>query len=67
MISCDDEPVSCISCKDVESGVYEIGCLCVRSELQGKGIGTVAVALRLLRPRWMGNVKVVRFVLGRKN
>ena len=67
MISCDDEPVGCISCRALESGVYEIGCLCVRPELQGKGIGTVAVALRLLRPRWMGNVKVVRFVLGRKN
>ena len=44
VILCDDEPVGCISCKTVESGVYEIGCLCVKPDYQGKGIGTAAVA-----------------------
>ena len=38
------EAVCCISCKAVDNGVYEIGCLCVRPEFQGKGIGTAAVA-----------------------
>ncbi len=44
VILCDGAAVGCISCKAVESGVYEIGCLCVRPEFQGKGIGTAAVA-----------------------
>ena len=44
VILCDGEPVGCISCKAVESGVYEIGCLCVRPDYQGKRIGTAAVA-----------------------
>ena len=44
VILCDETAVGCISCKAVESGVYEIGCLCVRPEFQGKGIGTAAVA-----------------------
>jgi len=44
MILCDGAAVGCISCKAVESGIYEIGCLCVRPEFQGKGIGTAAVA-----------------------
>ena len=44
VIMCDGEAVGCISCKALESGVYEIGCLCVRPEFQGKGIGTAAVA-----------------------
>jgi GNAT superfamily N-acetyltransferase len=43
VILCDGEPVGCISCKAVESGVYEIGCLCVRPDYQGKGIGTQAI------------------------
>ncbi len=29
IILCDDVPVGCISCKKLEAGVYEIGCLCV--------------------------------------
>ena len=36
-------PVGCISCKKAEEGVYEIGCLCVVPEYQGKGIGTQAM------------------------
>ena len=44
VILCDEMAVGCISCKAVESGVYEIGCLCVRPDYQGKGIGTAATA-----------------------
>ena len=44
VIFCDGMAVGCISCKAVESGGYEIGCLCVRPEFQGRGIGTAAVA-----------------------
>ena len=44
VILCDETAVGCISCKAVDNGVYEIGCLCVRPEFQGKGIGTAAVA-----------------------
>ena len=36
-------PVGCISCKEAENGIYEIGCLCVIPEFQGKGIGTAAM------------------------
>ena len=36
-------PVGCISCRETEPGVYEIGCLCVIPEFQGRGIGTAAV------------------------
>ncbi len=43
VILCDGMAVGCISCKTVESGIYEIGCLCVRPDYQGKGIGTAAV------------------------
>ena len=37
------KPVGCISCKQVEKGIYEVGCLCVVPEYQGKGIGTQAI------------------------
>lgn len=43
IITCDDMPVGYVSCKEEEPGVYEIGCLCVIPEFQGKGIGTQAV------------------------
>ena len=43
IILCDIEPVGCISCKKQEKGVYEVGCLCVVPEYQGKGIGTHAI------------------------
>ena len=36
-------PVGCISCKALEKGIYEVGCLCVIPEYQGKGIGTAAM------------------------
>lgn len=43
IISCDSEPVGCVSCKKVETGIYEVGCLCVVPKYQGKGIGTQAI------------------------
>ena len=43
IILCDEKTVGCISCKALQQGVYEIGCLCVIPEYQGKGIGTSAV------------------------
>ena len=43
IILCDNESVGSISCKKLEKGVYEIGCLCVVPEYQGKGIGTQAI------------------------
>ena len=39
----NSEPVGCVSCKKVETGIYEVGCLCVVPKLQGKGIGTQAI------------------------
>ena len=43
VILCDNKHVGCISCKQIEAGVYEIGNLCIVPEYQGKGIGTQAV------------------------
>ncbi len=43
LILCGGRPVGCISCKALGEGIYEIGCLCVIPEFQGKGIGTAAV------------------------
>lgn len=43
VISCDGTPVGCISFKETEKGIYEIGCLCVIPEYQGRGMGTAAV------------------------
>ena len=39
----NSKPVGCISCKEMENGLYEVGCLCVIPEFQGKGIGTSAM------------------------
>ena len=39
----NSKPVGCISCKQVEEGIYEVGCLCVVPAYQGKGIGTQAI------------------------
>ena len=39
----NSKPVGCISCKKVDVGIYEVGCLCVVPEYQGKGIGTQAI------------------------
>ena len=43
IIFCDNKPVGCISCRKLEHGLYEIGCLCVVPEYQHKGIGTQAI------------------------
>jgi N-acetylglutamate synthase and related acetyltransferases len=43
IILCDNVPVGCVSCKKLEAGVYEIACLCVIPEFQGRGIGTQAI------------------------
>ncbi len=49
----DNKPVGCISCKETEKGTYEIGCLCVIPEYQGKGIGTSAVEfVKSYYPYW---------------
>ena len=39
----NDRPIGCISCKESEKGLYEVGCLCVIPDFHGKGIGTAAV------------------------
>ena len=43
IILCGNKPVGCISCHQISPQEYEIGCLCVIPEYQGKGIGTQAV------------------------
>ena len=43
IILSDNKPVGCISCHQIRPQEYEIGCLCVIPEYQGKGIGTQAV------------------------
>lgn len=43
IIFCSGKPVGCISCKEKENCIYEVGCLCVIPEFQGKGIGTSAM------------------------
>ncbi len=42
IILCDNKPVGVVSCKKVGARVYEVGCLCIIPEFQGKGIGTKA-------------------------
>ena len=43
VIVCNGRPAGCISCNALEKGIYEVGCLCVIPEFQGKGIGTAAM------------------------
>lgn len=43
LIICDGKPVGCLACKKLEAGIYEVGCLCVIPEYQGRGIGTAAM------------------------
>lgn len=43
IITVDGKSVGCISCQKMEKGTYEIGCLCVIPEYQGKGIGSHAM------------------------
>ena len=46
-------PVGCVSCKKLEAGVYEIGCLCIIPEFQGKGIGAQALQfVKTLHEDW---------------
>ena len=43
IILCDHKPVGCVSCHLIGKQEYEIGCLCVIPNYQGKGIGTQAI------------------------
>ena len=43
IISYNGESVGCVSCNKVETGIYEVGCLCIIPKFQGKGIGTQAI------------------------
>ena len=43
IISCDNKPVGCVSCKKTDRDEYEIGVLCIIPAYQGKGIGTQAI------------------------
>ena len=43
VIMFESKPVGCISCKNIEKGTYEVGCLCVIPQYQGKGIGSHAI------------------------
>ncbi|MCR5649558.1 MAG: GNAT family N-acetyltransferase [Lachnospiraceae bacterium] len=53
IIFCDNEPVGCVSSKMLEKGVYEVACLCIVPEFQGKGIGTQAIQfLKTLLEDW---------------
>ena len=40
----DGKAVGCISCRELDKGTYEVGCLCVIPEFQGRGIGTAAMS-----------------------
>ena len=43
IILCDNRSVGCVSYTKIDAGVYEVACLCVVPEFQGKGIGTQAI------------------------
>ena len=43
LILYNGRPIGSVSCRETGDGNYEIGCLCVIPEYQGKGIGTAAV------------------------
>ena len=43
IILCDAKPVGSISYTKLGGGEYEVACLCVIPEYQGKGIGTQAI------------------------
>ena len=43
IILCDAKPVGCISYTKLGRGEYEVACLCIVPEFQGKGIGTQAI------------------------
>ena len=53
IILCDNEPVGCVSYTKLDSEVYEVACLCVVPEFQGKGIGTSAIKfLKTILVNW---------------
>ena len=53
LIMDNSRPVGCVSCKGTGNGIYEIGCLCVIPEYQGKGIGTAAMEfIKTHYPDW---------------
>ena len=43
LILCEDEPVGSISYTKLGRGEYEVACLCIVPEFQGRGIGTHAM------------------------
>ena len=43
IILCDGKPVGALSVRSTGEGHYEVGCLCIIPEYQGKGIGTKAL------------------------
>lgn len=47
IILCDGMPVGAISCKRIEETIYEVGCLCIIPEFQGRGIGAQAFRFML--------------------
>ena len=53
IIRCDNRPIGCISYTKLERGVYEVACLCIVPEFQGKGAGTQAIQfLKTLLEDW---------------
>ncbi len=53
IILCDDEPVGCVSYTKLDIREYEVACLCIVPEFQGKGIGTQAIRfLQTLLEDW---------------
>ena len=53
IILCDNEPVGSVSYTKLGAGEYEVACLCVIPDYQGKGIGTQAVRfLKTLLEDW---------------
>ena len=53
IILCDNEPIGCVSYTKLDRGVYEVACLCIVPEFQGKGIGTQAIRfLKTLLEDW---------------
>ena len=43
IILCDDKPIGCVSYTKLGMREYELACLCIVPEYQGKGIGTQAI------------------------
>ena len=43
ILLCDKKPVGCISYTRLIRGEYEVACLCIVPDFQGKGTGTQAI------------------------